>query len=528
MKRRTLLQGFGASAAALAAPNLAAAQGSRVLKFIPQSDLTVLDPIWTTAYVTRNHGFLVFDTLFGSDGAFKASPQMAEGMTAENDGKLVRITLRSGLKFHDGSPVLARDCVASIKRWGARDSFGQTLMAVTDELTAPDDKTIQFKLKKRFALLPDALAKSSSNFCAIMPERLALTDPFKQVTEMVGSGPYKFKADERNVGHLVVYERNAAYVPRANGVSDWTAGPKVANFDRVEWHVIPDGSTAAAALQSGEVDWWENPTGDMLPLLRKAGVTVTVQDPTGLIGCMRFNQLQPPFDNPAIRRAILGAVSQEDYGIAIAGDDTSMYSTGVGVFTPGTPLASKAGMEPLLGKRDYDKVKRVLAAAGYKGERVVLLAPTDLNVLKMQGDIAGDMLKRAGLNVDVQAMDWGSVVGRRVNKGPIDKGGWNVACTFWAGGDQLNPAGHTFLRGNGEAGGNWGWPNSPKLEELRNAWFDAPDLAAQQKLAQDMQVQVMQDVPYIPLSQTMQATAFRKDITNVPNGFAMFWNVRKS
>ena len=528
MKRRTLLKGFGAGAAALAAPSLAAAQGSRVLKFIPQSDLTVLDPIWTTAYVTRNHGFMVFDTLFGSDGSFKATPQMADGMTVDNDGKLVRITLRDGLKWHDGTPVLARDCVASIKRWGARDSFGQTLMAVTDELTAADDKTIQFKLKKRFALLPDALAKSSSNFCAMMPERLALTDPFKQITEMVGSGPYKFKADERNVGHLVVYERNAGYVPRSSGTSDWTAGPKIVNFDRVEWHVIPDVSTAAAALQNGEVDWWETPTGDVLPLLRKAGLTVAVTDPTGLIGCMRFTQLQPPFVNPAIRRAILGAVSQEDFNLAIVGDDPTLSHTGVGVFTPGTPLASNVGMEALAGKRDYDKVKRDLAAAGYKGEKVVFLAPTDLAVLKMQGDVAGDMLKRAGLNVEIQAMDWGSVVGHRTNKGPLDKGGWSAACTFWAGGDQLNPAGHTFLRGNGEAGGNWGWPVSPKLEELRNAWFDAPDLASQQKLAQDMQRQVMIDVPYIPLGQVLQPMAFAKNISGVPNGFAQFWNVRKS
>ena len=198
------------------------------------------------------------------------------------------------------------------------------------------------------------------------------------------------------------------------------------------------------------------------------------------------------------------------------------------MFTPGTPLASNVAMEALTGKRDYDKVKRDLAAAGYKGEKVVFLAPTDLAVLKMQGDVAGDMLKRAGLNVEIQAMDWGSVIGHRTNKGPLDKGGWSAACTFWAGGDQLNPAGHTFLRGNGEAGGNWGWPVSPKLEELRNAWFDAPDLASQQKLAQDMQRQVMIDVPYIPLGQVLQPMAFAKNITGVPNGFAQFWNVRKS
>src|SRR3984957_7407073 len=235
MRRRTFL---ATSSAALAAPRIATAQANRVLKFIPQSDVAILDPIWTTAYVTRNHGYMLFDTLFGTDGAFKASPQMAAGLTTENDGKLVRVTLRDGLKFHDGTPVLARDCVASIQRWSKRDTFGATLMAVTDELTAADDKTIQFRLKRPFPLLPDALGKSPTNFPAMMPERLAKTDPFTQVTEMVGSGPYQFNAKERVVGSLMVYERFADYLPRADGTPDWTAGPKVVHFDRAECHVI--------------------------------------------------------------------------------------------------------------------------------------------------------------------------------------------------------------------------------------------------------------------------------------------------
>jgi peptide/nickel transport system substrate-binding protein len=222
MRRRTFL---AASAAALAAPNIARSQNNRVLKFIPQGDAAVLDPIWTTAYVTRNHGYMIFDTLFGTDGAFKASPQMAAGLTSDNDGKLVRISLRDGLKFHDGTPVLARDCVASIQRWSKRDTYGGTLMAATDELTAADDKTIQFRLKRRFPLLPDALGKSPTSFPAMMPERLAKTDPFTQVTEMVGSGPYKFNGKERVVGSLLVYERFADYVPRSDGVPVWTAGP---------------------------------------------------------------------------------------------------------------------------------------------------------------------------------------------------------------------------------------------------------------------------------------------------------------
>jgi len=245
MKRRSFLT---ASAAALAIPEVARAQGTRLLKFIPQSDVTVLDPIWTTAYVTLNHGYMVFDTLYGLDGEFAPQPQMAAGMSVEDDGKLVRVTLREGLLWHDGERVLARDCVASIRRWGARDPFGQTLMGVTDELSAVDDKTIQFRLKRPFVLLPDALGKSASNAPVMMPERLAKTDPFKQVTEMVGSGPYTFNAKERVVGSLVVYERFARYQPRASGITVGTAGPKIANFDRIEWVTQEREASRASAI----------------------------------------------------------------------------------------------------------------------------------------------------------------------------------------------------------------------------------------------------------------------------------------
>ena len=254
MLRRTLL----ASAGALAAPRIGSGAKTVVLRFIPQADLAVLDPIWTAAYVTRNHAMMVFDTLYGTDDAYQVSPQMVAGDTTEDDGRTWNLTLRDGLLWHDGEKVLARDCVSSIRRWGARDTFGQTVLAVSDEISAPDDRTIRFRMKRPFPLLPAALGKPGSNVCAMMPERLALTDPFKQVTEMVGSGPFRFKADEHIAGARAVYERNAAYVPRADGVPGFTAGPKVAHVDRVEWIVIPDASTAAAAMQSGEMDWWSH------------------------------------------------------------------------------------------------------------------------------------------------------------------------------------------------------------------------------------------------------------------------------
>ena len=527
MKRRTLLKAT-AGLLPLAAPSIVAAQGSRVMKFIPQADLAVIDPIWTTAYVTRNHGFLVFDTLYGQDAQFKAQPQMVEGATTEADGKTWKLTLRAGLKFHDGTPVLARDCVASLQRWGKRDAFGQALFAATDELSAPDDKTILFRLKKPFPLLPDALGKTGSNIAAIMPERLAKTDPFTQVTEMVGSGPFRFMPNERVVGARVVYERFADYVPRPSGVASFTAGPKVVHFDRVEWNVIPDSSTAASAMQSGEMDWWENPPGDLLPLLKRNGkLNVLVQDPTGSLGYMRPNFLFPPFDNPAFRRALLGAVKQSDYMTAAAGTDTSLWHTPVGVFCPSSPMASTVGMDALKADPDLEKVRQAVKDSGYKGEKVVVMGATDLPIIDAIVNVGVDMLKKAGVNVDYQAVDWGTVVQRRARKDPPDKGGWNVFFTYWSGLDNFNPAGDIAIRGNG-AGGWFGWPTMPKLEELRTQWFDAPDEAAQKQICGQIQQTVFDEVPFFPLGQLYQPTAYKKELTDVLDGFVLFWNVKRA
>jgi peptide/nickel transport system substrate-binding protein len=524
LSRRTLLAG----ATSLAASRIALAQHERVLKFVPQSDLGVLDPIWTQAYVTRNHGLMLFDTLYGIDSAFKASPQMVAGHRIEDDGKLWTLVLRDGLRWHDGQAVLARDCVASIRRWGVRDSFGQTLLAVTDDLSAPDDKTIRFRLKRPFPLLPDALGKAGSNIAAMMPERLANTDPFKQIPDLIGSGPFRFNAKERVPGSLLVYERNADYVPRSDGTASFTAGPKIVHFDRVEWHVIPDAATAAAALQTGEVDWWEAPTPDLLPLLRaRKDVAAPVQDPTGYIGTLRFNHLTPPFNNPALRRAILGAISQDDFMIAAAGTDPAAWRDKVGFFCPGTSMATDAGLSVLTGPRDLSKVRQDIAAAGYKGEKIAIPVPTDFPSLKALGDIGADLFQKIGLNVDYQASDWGTVLQRLAKQDPVEQGGWSAFHTYWSGLDQLNPAVNASLRANGRAAGR-GWPTSPRLETLRDQWLAADGLAEQQKIAADIQRQAFVDVPYIPLGQMLAATAYRRDLTDVLGGFALFWNVRRA
>lgn len=529
MLRRQLFSGAAGVAVASSLPRFAIAQrgNARTLRFIAQSDLAVIDPIITTAYVTRNHAYMVWDTLYGMDENFRAQPQMVQGHTVEDDGKRVTMVLRSGLKFHDGEPVRATDAVASIRRWAARDALGQVLFSMLDDLSATDDRTFVFRLKKPFPLLFEALAKPSTPVCFIMPERLAKTDPGTAVREVIGSGPFRFKADERVPGSKVVYEKFADYVPRADGSPSWTAGPKVVHFDRVEWNTIPDAATAASALQSGEMDWWEQPTGDLQPVLKRSrDIVIEIPDPTGLCGMARFNHLNPPFDNPAIRRALLGAVVQEDFMTAVIGTDKALWRDNVGFFPPGTPLASDAGMQALTSPRDYDKVKRDLAAAGYKGEKVVLLAAADFPSLNALAQVGRDMLVKSGMNVEFVSTDWGSVVQRRASKEPAEKGGWSMFFTFWAGLDMFNPGVQQALRGHGQAA--WfGWPTAPKLEELRNAWFEAGDAAAQKAVGREIQLQAFQDVPYLPVGQYFQATAYRRDLTGVPKGLPLFWSVKR-
>ena len=528
LKRRALLAASAAVMARSALAQPSAPSNTRLLRFIPQADLVVLDPMWTTAYVTRNHGFMVFDTLFGMDSNYKPSPQMIAGFKTEEDGKLWTLGLRSGLRFHDGEPVRAQDCVASIKRWAKRDAFGGALMAVTDDLSAKDDRTIVFRLNKPFPLLPAALGKTQTYAPVMMPERLANTDSATQVTEMIGSGPFRFVANERVAGARAVYEKFKEYIPRGDGTPDMTAGPKVVNVDRVEWTTIPDPTTAAQALINGEQDWWDYASADLVGLLQKSrGVRALVQEPSGQMSQIRFNQLQPPFDNPAIRRALLGAINQQDTVTAVVGTDDKLYKTPVGYFAPNSPMASTAGLDVFTTPRDMDKVKADLKAAGYKGERVVLLAATDFPVLKAMSDVAADSLKRAGMNVDYVATDWGSVVTRRASREPVDKGGWSAFCTAWAGADQINPAGHISLRANGKDA--WfGWPDDPKLESLGAAWFEAPDVAAQAAICAEMQQEALNSVPYIPMGQYLQPTAYRTSLEGVLSGFAIFWNLKKT
>jgi peptide/nickel transport system substrate-binding protein len=522
MQRREVLKSALAAGAALAIPRVARAKALKVLRFIPQSDLASLDPVWTTADITRNHAYLVFDGLYGLDNSYRAQPQMVAGHTLGADRMQWDLTLREGLKFHDNTPVLAKDCVASILRWWKRDVYGAALAAATDEVSAPADKVIRFRLKKPFALLPDALAV----MCAIMPERLAKTDAFQQVTEMVGSGPFRYVVADRVPGSKVVYEKFADYVPRPDGPAEFSAGPKTVSFDRVEWTVQPDPDTASGALASGEFDWWENPTIDLVPQLKSdRQLVVVVKDHTGEIGCMRFNQLLPPFDNPAIRRVVVSAIDQNDFIQAVAGAAPELIKTGVGLFVPGTPMASTVGVDLMKGTKDLAALRQDLVDAGYKGEKIVMLAASNFPIITAEAEVAGDLLKRIGLNIDYQALDWGTVVQRRASKQPIEKGGWNIFFTYLGGMGNVTPAAAIALKSDGN--GWFGWPTDPVMERARQSWFDAGDLAQQQAASAAMQAEFFKNPPYAPLGMFFAPTAFYSYLKDIPEGFSQFYRVRR-
>lgn len=511
-----------------AAPPAAIAQGSgKTLKFIPEADLRSLDPIWTTAYITRNFGYMVYDTLFALDKDLKPQPQMVDSWSVSDDRLKWTFKLRDGLKFHDGQPVTAADCIASVARWGKRDPMGQALTAATAAMEAVDDKTFSISLKEPYPLMLDSLGKLSSNVPFIMPKRLADTDAFTQVTEAVGSGPFKFVKEEWVPGNKVVYVKNADYVPRKEPPS-FASGGKVAKVDRVEWLYIPDSATAAAAINAGEVDWWQQLPPDLIPVLaRNRDIVVTNVDPIGSIGMVRFNHLQPPFNNVKMRQALLYVVDQKDYLRAIAGDPKNWKECHA-FYACDTPMASKAGAAPLDGPRDLAKAKALVKESGYNNEKIVVLSATDQPIVHAQALVTTENLRKLGVNVELQANDWGTLITRRSSKEPVDKGGWSIFHTWWVGPDMLNPALNSALKGSGAAA--WfGWPTDEVIEKLRADWFRAPDLEAQKKIAAAIQERAFDQVPYVPTGQFIIPTAYRKNLSGVIVApVAFLWNVEKN
>jgi peptide/nickel transport system substrate-binding protein len=529
MKRRQFVGRAAASAfvGSIARPAIVRAASATTLKFVPYADLALIDPL-VPAFVTRNHTMMVFDTLFALDAAGTAQYQMLAGHTVDADQKVWTLTLRDGLLFHDGTPVLGRDVVASLKRWGTKDAYGQALMAATDDLSAPNDKQVVFRLSRPFPLLPQALAKPTNLMAVIMPERLAATPPGTLLNEMVGSGPFRFLPDERVSGARNGYAKFEKYLPRG-GVASFCAGPRIANFDRVEWLTTPDPSTQAAALRAGEVDWVEQPVMDLVPSLKTdRNLRVEVMETAGLIGVLRFNFLYPPFDNPAIRRAALRAVNQREFMTAVAGEaDPGVINDHVGFFAPGSPYASTAGMENFSSDPDLAALRKEVLVAGYNGEKVVFLGAADVPRITAICEVGADVLGKIGLNVDYVSTDWGTVVQRSMRRQPIAEGGWSIFGSMWGGLDWDNPAGDAVLRGNGKDA--WmGWPTLPKMEAIRDQWLLATDPATQKSLAADMQRQAFEDAPAMPLGLYYQPVAYRADLTGMTKGLILFTGVKRA
>ena len=502
------------------------ARAETVLRVVPHADLKNLDPIWTTAYITRNHGYMVYDTLFAVDENLKVQPQMVDAWEVSDDGLTYTFTLREGMTWHDGALVTAEDCIASIERWGKRDGMGQKLMDFVEAMTASDDLTFTMKLKEPYGLVVDSLGKISSNVPFMMPKRLAETDAFEQVPEIVGSGPFKFVKDEWVPGSKVVYVKNEAYVPR-NEPASGAAGGKVVKVDRVEWIYIPDPATAMNALINGEVDLWETPAVDMVPILKtNEDIKIEIIDPLGTQGWLRPNHLHPPFDNPKARQALIWAANQEEYLQAIVGDP-ALYKVCPAYFICGTPNETDMGTEALAAI-DKEKAKELLKEAGYNGEKIVLMQPTDIPVLNNASLVTAQMLRDIGMDVEVQAMDWSTLTSRRAEqKSPAD-GGWNIFHTYSTGADVTSPIANIGISGGGTEKAWFGWPTDAKTEELRDAYSRAGTDEEKKKIVEELQSRLFEVVPYVNYGQWFQPLAWRKDLSGVlVSPVPFFWNISK-
>jgi peptide/nickel transport system substrate-binding protein len=526
MDRRTFLAATAATA--MATPALSQNAAARTLRFVPQANLANFDPIWGTQFVVRNASVLVWDTLYGINDQLVAQRQMVESEENTNNGLTWSFRLREGLRFHDGEPVRARDVVASLTRWMARDPMGLMIRALQDELVAVDDRSFRLVLKRPYPKLLYALGKNSTPMAFIMPERIARTDPFTQITEHVGSGPMRFARNEWVPGARSVFERFADYQPRTEA-ANWLSGGKRMLVERIEWVVMPDAATASAALQNGEVDWWENPITDLVPLLRRnRNIQVDIADPLGNIGAFRLNHLHPPFNDVRARRALLMAINQEDYMRAIVGSDDALWKRLPGYFTPGTPLYTEEGGEILKGPRNLDAARALLRESGYTNQPITVLAAQDQPITKAQGDVTADLLRRLGMNLDFVATDWGTVGQRRAMKNPPAAGGWHIFFSWHAGADSTNPAAYTAIRANGD--GAWfGWPTIPAVEQKVTEWFEAPNLDAEKKVMGELNRAALDNVVYVPSGFFLGYQAWRRNVTGIVKGpLPFFWNVAKA
>ncbi|TJZ85483.1 ABC transporter substrate-binding protein [Paracoccus hibiscisoli] len=503
-----------------------AAFAETTITAVMHSGLRVLDPIITTAHISRNHAYMIYDVLIAQDSEFQPQPQMAD-WTISDDGLTYVFTLREGLVFHDGAPVTATDAVASLNRWGERDAGGQVIMDRTESLEATDDRTITWTLTEAFVPMLDVLSKQSALPPFIMPARVAETPSDTAITEYVGSGPFRFVEAEFQPGLKVVYEKFDDYVPR-DEPADWMAGGKVVNVDRVEWVNMPDVQTAVNALSGGEIDYIEAMQVDLIPLLEgDPNIVVETREPTGMQTMTRMNFLHPPFDNVQVRQAAIKAITQEPVLAAMVGNP-EYYSVCGAILGCGTPLENATGTETLTGGGGADEARALLEEAGYDGTPVVLMAPTDMVALATQPVVISQMLREAGFQVELQPMDWQTLVTRRASQAAPAEGGWNIFITNWMVPEISNPISNPMLNGRGDDA--WfGWPTDETIEALKEEFIDAPDADAQVAVAEEIQAHALENGLLIPLGQYTLPQARRTTITDMINSpVPVFWGVQKS
>jgi len=506
--------------ATMTVANATAAQ--TVLRVVPHADLKILDPGWTTIYITRNHGYLIYDTLFAMDDAFEVHPQMVDKWTVSDDQLTWTFTLRSGLKWHDGQDVTGEDCIASLKRWGKRDGMGQLLFSHVDEMVTQDPKTFSIKLKAPYPLMLESLGKLSSFVPFMMPKRVAETDPYQKITEYIGSGPFIFKQDEFVPGKKVVYLKNPNYVPREEPVSG-AAGGKIAKVDRIEWISYAKPKKAINALLAGKVDYLEAPAPRWLRKLKKNKNTIVgLTDPAGFIGMARFNQTIPPFDNPKVRQAVLTVMNQRHY-MKAAIVNKEYWKECHSVFPCDSPLAQEDKNSPLK-KAQIKRAKRLLREAKYDGKPVVILDATDIATIANFTKVTAAKLRSIGMKVDVQKTDWATLTTRRASREPVDKGGWNMFHTFWAAPDMYDPTRIVF---SGDPEKGWfGWPNDPELEKLRQAYTASSELKEKVVIAKKVQDRIFSTAAFAPLGQFYLPVAYRKNVKGlVRSPVQFYWNI---
>ncbi len=508
-------------------PQSGRAQAPTVLRFVPHADLQAIDPLGSTANIIKMHGFMVYDTLFGLDEKLEPRPQMVESYTVSPDRLTWRFVLRAGMTFHDATQVTAEDCVASIRRWGKRDAAGQLMMRMTKDIVALDARTFELQLSQPFGMVLECFAKAVSSVLFVMPKRIAETDAFTAITDPVGSGPFRMVRGEWDPGAKVVYEKFAGYVPRAEPASAF-AGGKVVHVDRVEWISMRDQQAALGALQTGQIDYWEAPLMDLLPTLqRNRSLRTRVTNTLGTQGQIYFNHVQPPFDHVKARQAMFWLAKQEDYLQAVNGNP-QYFRTCPSFFACGTPMENDVDAEPLQHP-DPARAKALFQEAGWDfAKPIVVLDPVDEVFAHPMTLVTVQAMRSIGLAVDVQAIDWATMLQRRNSTAPTNQGGWNLLHSYNSALGMSTPVWSVAYSGACDKG-LFGWPCDAEIEELRLKWALAPTTEAKLEVAKAYQKRAFETGHHVPLGQWNSYVAHSATIGGVVSALdiTVFWNMTK-